>query len=285
MEALDRSESESGLALLEHINVNVGDLAATGRFFTALGCQTAVIPIHFNCGPHTQFHCPVEQPVQVWRGIITIAYTSAGLQRVRERLAALGDVELQLDGEATVLRDPRGNSFRLRLGTEQEHAMAALPSKRPNTDETLREGVLGIVELSLPAAPGTAARLVKWYEKVFSFHSSVEEGCASLVGGPLPASQRIHFVEQADVPPYTGDHFCFYIRYFEDTFTKCMARQLLYVNPRFTFLDDSRNLEQAKHWQAFRILEVKDDEDQVLLHEEHEIRSLSHQFLSITFGS
>lgn len=275
--------SESGLYLLEHINVNVGEWPATQRFYEALGCQHAQMKIHMNCGPHTQFHMPVEPPVQVWRGEITVAYTAAGLGVARERLSALGDAEVASEGDVVLVKDPWGNRFRLREGNDAEKAMAALPTKRPNTEETTQNGVLGIVEVTLPTASGTSARLAKWYEEVFQFHCSIGEGGASVLGGPVPGCQKITFVEQSEVPPYTGDHFCFYIRDFENIFTRCMDRKLLYVNPRFTWLDDSNNLEQARHWQAYRIMEVKEGDDQpTLLHEEHEIRSMGHKFLSLS---
>mmetsp|Transcript_100709 Transcript_100709/g.260151 ORF Transcript_100709/g.260151 Transcript_100709/m.260151 type:complete len:290 (-) Transcript_100709:164-1033(-) len=273
-----------GMVLLEHVNINVGDWDVTQRFHEALGCQQAQKPIHMNCGALTQFHMPVEAPVQVWRGEITIAYTARGLAAAHERLAALAKasdgrkIELSKKEDACIsVKDMWGNQLLLREAKPEEAAMAAVPSKRPNVSETVAQGVVGIVAVSLPVQLGQAAKLASFYKHVFGFQTSIGDGEASVLGGPVPGSQRIIFREVADVPAYTGDHFAIYIGDFEGTFVRCAERELLYVNPRFTHLDDSRTLEQARHWQAFRIMEAKGD-DALLLREEHEIRSLDHKF-------
>lgn len=286
--AADTPQASGGLLLLEHININVGDQDLTRRFHCALGCQQAQVRQHMNCGPHTQFHMPVEKPVQVWRGEITVAYSAEGLAAARERLRAFAEsqsdkgIELGDDGEVVLVQDPWGNRFRLREGSAAEKEMAALRTKRPKTEETVANGVLGIVEISLPVPVGKAAQLARFYEGVFNFQTCCSDGIARIMGGPVRGSQSIKFVEQPEVPPYNGDHFAIYIRDFESVFSRCAQRDLLYVNPRFTHLDNSRTLEQAEHWQAFRIMEVRDDaEQQTLLVEEHEIRSANHKFMPL----
>ena len=81
---------------------------------------------------------------------------------------------------------------------------------------------------------------------------------------------------------YDGDHVCVYIRGFEEAFQACDAQGLTYVNPRFTFLDESRTLEEARKWRAFRVLHTGlDASGRPLFTEEHEIRSGRHKFLSL----
>lgn len=290
------------MLLLEHININVGDGGLTERFHRALGCQQSQnqphMQIHMNCGPHTQFHMPIDSLAQVWRGDLVVAYTTEGLVAARRRLEALAAVEANRtrvvckEGEAEVLvQDPWGNRFRLREGTEAEKAMAALPTRRPNTSESVDLGVIGLVELFLPVAPGKAAGLARFYEEVFGFETSAVSRGFSILGGPVRGAQHITFVEQDAVPEHTGEHFCMYIGDFEGVCSRCEARGLLYVNPRFPAADSAATLEQARLSQGFRILEVHDAGEgqeggeggtqQLLLCEEHEIRSASHEKLPL----
>lgn len=269
-----------GLVLLEHVNLNVEDWPSTEEFYVALGCERRPGPTHMNCGPHTQFHLAVEKPVQTWRGEITIAYTAAGLQGAEKRLRDCKSVEVEVVSGVLRVWGPLG-IFHLREGTEAELQMAALRTSRPNTDSTIALGVLGIVELALPVATGASHSLAMFYEEVFRFRVEVGTGEAAIIGGPVEGSQRIVLREMEEVPPYCGDHFCMYIGDFEGSFSRCAQRGLLYVNPRFTFLDDSRTLEQARHFQAFRIMQAKGQDGAELLTEEHEIRSVAHRFLSL----
>eukprot|EP00746_Dinoflagellata_sp_MGD_P165687 gnl/MRDRNA2_/MRDRNA2_95108_c0_seq1.p1 gnl/MRDRNA2_/MRDRNA2_95108_c0~~gnl/MRDRNA2_/MRDRNA2_95108_c0_seq1.p1 ORF type:complete len:303 (+),score=47.70 gnl/MRDRNA2_/MRDRNA2_95108_c0_seq1:107-1015(+) len=275
-----------GMALLEHININVPDWGPTQAFYTALGCQQAVKKIHMNCGPHTQFHLPLESPTQVWRGEVTIAYTKLGLQAAHDRLSAFSqtkdgtDVVLSQDENEIVVKGGWGNTFRLREGKPAEVAMAKIATKRPQTELTMEAGVLGIVQVTLPIKPGLAESVAEFYENVFHFSVSRNKGEVEITGGPVAGSQCIVFQEKEDAPAYSGDHFCMYIGDFEGCFNRCASREILYVNQRFTHLDNSMNLEQARHWQAFRILDLKKGKES-LLTEEHEIRSLDHSFLPI----
>uniref|UniRef100_A0A7S1A376 VOC domain-containing protein n=1 Tax=Noctiluca scintillans TaxID=2966 RepID=A0A7S1A376_NOCSC len=283
------SGDPAGFLLLEHVNVNVADYGAARRFYEALGCEQAVVPIHMNCGPHTQFHLPQETPAQIWRGTVTIAYTPEGLAGTRMRLdefcaSVCEAVEIRAVCGALAVTGPWG-TFTCREASEMEAAMAKLPTRRPNTDATTRLGVVGIVAVSLPLASGTAADVARFYEETFGFSAKVSEatGVRQVVvsGGPVENSQEIRFYELeegAAVPSYVGDHFCIYVGDFESCFERCQERGVLYVNPRFTWLDDSKTLEQAQHWQAFRILEVKSASgDSTLFMEEHEIRSRRHR--------
>lgn len=284
-----QSADPSGLVLLEHINVNVREWGPTQRFYEVLGCQQAQVRIHMNCGPHTQFHMPVENPVQIWRGDITIAYTPDGLAMARSQLATFAaslegrGVDVREGSAGIAIKSPWG-AFLLRPASQPELSMFALPSSRPNTEVTTANGVVGIVEISLKVTPGTAHNIAGFYEEVFGFDVESAKDEAIIVGGPVRGSQCIRFQESEATEPYIGDHMCIYIGDFEGVFERCRERGLLYVNPRFTFLDDSMTLEQARHFQAFRIMDTKHRGD-TMFTEEHEIRSRQHKFLSLPHGA
>eukprot|EP00656_Telonema_subtile_P006675 TRINITY_DN13099_c0_g1_i1.p1 TRINITY_DN13099_c0_g1~~TRINITY_DN13099_c0_g1_i1.p1 ORF type:complete len:167 (-),score=47.28 TRINITY_DN13099_c0_g1_i1:200-700(-) len=156
-----------------------------------------------------------------------------------------------------------------------------IPTTRPRTECTIKLGVVGIVAVSLPVQLGAAPQIADFYSSTFGFNTELSAGRVSVTGGPVAGSQQIVFDESAEVREYTGDHFCIYIGDFEAVFERCRERELLYVNPRFTWLDDSRTLEQARHWQAFRVMDVRDEVGELLFTEEHEIRSGLHKFLSL----
>lgn len=283
-------EDPPGLLLLEHLNLNVLSYPAAREFYEALGCEQAEVAIHMNCGAHTQFHLPEEEPKQQWRGVITIAYTLDGLTSCRARLEALkasaseSNIVLMDEDGALQVQAPWG-MFILRQALEEETVLMKLPTTRACTAATIGCGVVGIVEVTLPIAFGTADTLAEFYQQVFKFdvHTIKRESgnCEVLIqGGPSQNSQRIRFIETQSVEPYSGDHMCIYIGDFEGCFERCSAAGILYVNPRFTFLDDSKTLDEARSWQAFRVKDVK-HKDQDLLVEEHEIRSRHHKRLSL----
>lgn len=285
-----------GLVLLEHVNVNVADWAPTQSFYEALGCEQAIAPPWFmNCGPHTQFHLHIEPPVQQWRGDVTIAYTPEGLASTRARLADFSSTEdgagldVMDDASGGILVRGTWGPFLLREGTPAEQAMAALPSTRPNTSKTLAAGVLGIVGVSLPVAHGSVAEVGAFYSNVMRFQTLVNEGEALITGGPVEGSQHIRFFECASgtVPAdYNGDHFCIYVGDFEGCFERCHDLDLLYVNPRFTFLDETRTLDEARKFQAFRVMDVANRRSaKPLFTEEHEIRSRNHVLISLARSS
>lgn len=293
------STMRGNLLLIEHTNTNVASWPETQAFYEALGCQKAPKKaIHMNCGGHTQFHLPLDQPVQLWRGEVTIAYRLEGLAAACDRLQVFRttpagsaiDIDIDAaDGTARVV-GPWG-SFALRTASPAEAAFGKVPTLREGTSTSVGLGVVGIVELSLALPLGSAAPLARFYSEALGFEVECGAGEAVVHGGPVPRSQRLRFFEQAGAPPYAGEHFCFYMRGFEDAFERCLERGLLYVNPRFTHLDDSLTLEQARHFQAFRIMRIPaaassergstGEGSADALVEEHEIRSERHPFIPL----
>merc|ERR1740121_51787 len=134
---------------------------------------------------------------------------------------------------------------------------------RRHVDRSVHEnGLVGIVELSLelgaPSEVCNPGAIARFYSETFGFDMEARDEAAIAYGGPEAGkrSQRIVYQFQssqaneegkacAEVAalPYEGDHFCFYIKDFESIFARCEKQGLLYVNPRFTFLDDTRSIE------------------------------------------
>ena len=119
------------------------------------------------------------------------------------------------------------------------------PTSRANTEDSVNLGVVGIVQITLPVPISTSIPIANFYSEVFGFDTqlSTNPERATIIGGPSPNVQRIVFEETAGVGEYNGDHFCFYMHDFENVFERCRELDILYVNARFTHLDDSRTLE------------------------------------------
>lgn len=141
----------SSLLLLEHINLNVGNIDVAARFYLdGLGCcpdpdrQAKSKSMHVNVGPLCQFHTadPAHEPCiekegpQVWRGVITIAYRPQEFRAAVERLQAMiphpplaGTLcAMWALGDSTCdVTCPFGNKFVLRTATPGEAEALAPP--------------------------------------------------------------------------------------------------------------------------------------------------------------
>jgi len=322
----DLDRSVDGLLLIEHLNLNVMNATVGDAFYgDILGCTrdprrpNDKTP-HHNCGAMTQFHTAspdnenqiAQQGPQVWRGEVTIAYPSAHFQRIAEYLEKVKNIppdvffgtEFKIhsvdDGtgetEGSVfLTCPYGNRYRLRPATEIElrHLGGAF-GRRPGS---LPSNPIGIVELSVEVPIGSAVDIARMYKEMFGFDVSLEaDSEVKIWGGPGGRSQSVRFVEVEKPPPTTGEHFAIYVSRFEETFSKCLDNNLVWVNPRFVHLDNSTDLPSAREYKQFRIRHVpKTDMDvearQVITSDtemdipkstaafalEHEVRSVFHK--------
>jgi hypothetical protein len=236
-----------------------------------------------NCGPHTQFHLPLDTPTQQWRGEITVAYTLDGFRLLRERL--LEFLNTSLGSKVVITMEPNHirvhgtwGRFLLRPSTPLEAPLGTLPTSREDTAYTRSLGLIGITDVTLHVGHGTILDIANFYQMVFGFEAICTEGenpqCI-ISGGPTVGSQTVRFQEMKDALPYNGDHFCIYITDFERVFERLMSRNMLYINERFLYLDNSHNLEEARYWQAFRIMHTPS------FTEEHEVRSSRHKRLTL----
>ncbi|CAE7717853.1 unnamed protein product [Symbiodinium pilosum] len=291
---------ETGLLLIEHLNLNVLSTQVALDFYEALGCcRDARRPLsktlHSNCGSLTQFHTPspdneayiAGEGAQTWRGHVELLYDSrASLDAAAMRLAQLREkaefrgTSLAVESWSEELQELRvsdayGNIFALRVAsTEAAGAMSV--GVRPGTDTCQ---VLGIGSVTLKVPPGTAERGAKFYAKLLGFTATAEStGTWALLGGPQ-SMQRLRLEEHDGCSgQQIGEHLAIYVRDFDSCFERLLEQGLIWVNPRFVHLDKSTNLEEARHYNCFRFKDIIDLESGEKLFElEHEVRSTGHK--------
>ncbi|CAJ1403983.1 unnamed protein product [Effrenium voratum] len=269
---------DSGLLLIEHLNLNVSSTPVALEFYEALGCRRdarrpMTKTLHSNCGALTQFHTPSPENEafiagagpQQWRGCIELRYADVSqLRAAEERLRRLQEqehfrdtclaVEWQEDLQELRLRGPYGNSFRLSVATEE---LAA--GLRPGTGRPGSEGcqVLGMAALTLQVPVGAAAPGANFYAEMLG--CAVEErpnGAWAVLGGPMQVQELLLEEQEGCTGKELGEHMAIYVRDFDACFERLLARGLIWVNPRFVHLDKSTTLEEAQHYSCFRFKDV-----------------------------
>jgi len=294
--------SKAGLLLVEHLNLDVLDRGIAEEFYCRLlGLQTdpnrpKTRSLHSNCGYLTQFHTGKAKQAQVWRGVIEIVYDSKNLQKISQNAKVEFDTKGSkrsgkppLISKLTVLKDghlslsgPYGNNFLLRTPTETEAAY--FEDKRYGIRKySEKSKALGIGGITVRVKVGNARKIADFYLQVFKFPIQFAEvgkdGDSKLHRATVLASngaQLIHFLEAKGVEATDddGEHVAMYIGDFLGTFKRCHKLGLVWVNPRFVHLDNTKSLKEAVESQTFRIRDLKDPKTgEVLLRLEHEIRS------------
>ena len=293
-----------GLALLEHVNLNVPRRADAVRFYgDALGGAlhprgTQPHQVHFNLGlgqVHAPFASPppggVGPPVtdlvgggdsvaeehdarwvgepQVLDGHVELWVRE--LEASRERLQAAGVVPREVP-EGLEVRCPWGN--RLVLREAPPHVVEQLGG----AGELAGGGgatCVGIARVEFRCPLGTVAGIGRFYEEYLGAEVEHEDGAVHVHAGP---SQLLSFRESSDVDPeaYSRDtlrcgyHVCVYVHGWEDARDKVAAAGLVHASERFAELDAALTPTQ------FRLLRLVDPQTGDLLIElEHEIRSLA----------
>jgi len=106
--------------------------------------------------------------------------------------------------------------------------------------------------------------------------SAIHTVLLKITARPCPL-QTIEFIEEdGELPPYTGDHFCFYITDFKKAFDRCKELGLVWINPRFTHLDKTESYEDALIYKQFRIRDIVGKSGELLIRQELEIRMVDH---------
>lgn len=269
-------------------------------FYEALGCvRDASRPmnktLHNNCGALTQFHTPspeVEAYIegsgaQRWRGEIELLYEDAiALRAAGDRVRALqgrpafaGSLlsVTEVSSEELLVTGPYGNRFALRLpSADRRAALAPASGRRPGSDGCQ---VVGMGSVSLQVPPGTAERGARFYAEVLGFGvQRLGAGRWAVLGGPNGAQSLVlEEVEGADGKE-VGEHVAIYIGDFAGCFERLLARDLIFVNPRFEHLDKSTTLDEAWRYNCFRFKDIIDTTTGEKLFElEHEVRSTGHK--------
>lgn len=252
MQQFDRSSEDVGNVLsLEHVNLTVPDQGlATVFYVTGLGftrdpyIDFGLRNVWINAG-RQQFHLPTGDP-QVFRGSITVVVPDLDdlehrLTRVSRPLAGTRfDFERHTDHIA--VRCPWGN---------------ALKAFAPPTFGTLP---LGIPRLEVSIAPGHAAGIARFYERVLGCPAHAAQGRAAVRVGP---GQSLEFVEtNSDLPAYDGHHVAIYVSDFSGP---------------HTFLADRGLVTEESNAHQYRFQAIVDpDSGSVLSELEHEVRALTH---------
>jgi len=231
-----------------------------------------------------------SKEAQLWRGPIEIVYTQQGLDKV---LARLKDSKLikkvseqkkkKTQGRAASIEGPFGNRFILRRSTDEEFLYLSNPNHgiRPLSRESLP---LGLSAITVRCKKGAAKPIAKFYLEVFRFpirydHNATGSGLARTTIIAANGAQFIYFQEEEGVDSMedNGEHMAIYIGDFEGCFTRCDKLGLVWINPRFVHLDNTKTLNDALSSNAFRIRDIIDPASGVhLLRLEHEIRSSVH---------
>jgi len=289
---------DSGVLLIEHLNLNVSNGQVALDFYEALGCcrdarRPLTKTLHSNCGTLTQFHTPspdneayiADAGPQQWRGQISLAYpTAAQLKEAAERLRHLQSKEHFRDTKLDVgdwqeksqdlkVLGPYGNRFHLHVASDDlRHALGT--AGRPGSEKS---SCVGMDALTLEVPVGTAEKAAQFYKEVL--------GC-ELTEGPMPGvlagpglKQELCFQEvEGCTGAELGEHMAIYVADFEGCFQRLLDRGLIWVNPRFVHLDKSTTLEEALHYSCFRFKDVVDvSSGQKLFELEHEVRNTGHK--------
>lgn len=303
----------AGLLLLEHLNLNVLSMQVACQFYEALGCsrdmrRPADKTLHTNCGPLTQFHTPSPETeayiasagAQLWRGEVEILYADqaaaeAAVARVRALLAEPAFAESQLAvevvegvaGGVAKVRCPWGNRFAVAVAdAARVAALGPGSGARPGSEAS---AALALAGVSLRVPPGTAARGARFYAEALGFRTEqLGEGRWAILGGPslgsASSSQRLVFEEvEGESGGEVGEHMAIYIGDFAGCFQRLAALGLIWVNPRFLYLDKSETLEEAVRDNCFRFKDVVDiTTGEKLFELEHEVRSTGHPSCPLT---
>jgi len=134
---------------------------------------------------------------------------------------------------------------------------------------------LGILYFLQHCEPTTIEHITHYYQNYFEapVHVEPEQKRLQVVVGPW---QRLIFQEKVDYNKdnYSGYHVAIYISKFSHTYNKLAEGNLLFTKHRFS--DKCDTLEDALNWKQFRTRDFLNSQKEVVLHLEHEARSLYH---------
>ena len=255
----DRNAEDVGnIVAFEHVNLWVTDQrTATAFYIFGMGftrdpyLMVNIDNMWVNLGKQ-QFHL-ITKPAQVLRGTINVVLPS--LERLTARLNRVREMKL-LDGTKFdfVMEDktmrvtcPWGNTFRVHEpGPEFPNMSIGMP----------------FVEFTV--APGQAAPIAKFYEKVFETATTVvPNGAGSVARVKVGPSQEFRFKEtQGTIPAYDGHHVAIYVSNF--------SRNHDWLEKHGLITEESNPYQYRFNW-------ISDPDSGAKLFEvEHEVRSLTH---------
>jgi len=255
--AFQRAEEDVGnIVEFGHVNVQVPDQhAATLFYVSGLGLtrdpflMTGVDNMWINVGT-CQFHLPTGS-AQVFTGLVGLVLPDLGglvrrLERVRPDLRGTS-FDFATTDDTVEVTSPWGNRLRCHASGPRFGNLA-----------------LGMPYLELPAPPGSARAIGRFYHKLLGARVSVGEdpaGGFARIGAGL-ATELVFRESEAPRPPYDGHHIQISLADFSMPYQRLMARELV-------------TEESSQH--QYRFQDVVDlDSGEPLLRLEHEVRSMRH---------
>lgn len=300
-----------GIIWLEHLNLVVGSHSASEMFYVEyLGLSNDTAPyFHLNLGQQ-QFHLFEDgSPAQRITGSIGLVVPN--LSRVRERTAAatkaLGKttqfrVVDDSSGCMTVIC-PDGNRMHLYDARDDGQIKRTSDSMQLMTRFHVEGGPYGphrmsvrgspgIRYIEISCRPGTTPAICQFYREMLQCTCTAstptgEEPTGTCIVSVGPGVHLVYVEDESlsndDIKRMEGVHICVYVSDFEGLYRRLKKRNLIWTNPRFTWLDTCDTWEEAV---ASRTLRFKDIIDlktgEKVLELEHETRPCSHgQFLKV----
>ena len=327
-------KASGSLVSLEHVNINVGSNASSflyvyDFYIEILGCGAdtrapAVLKrtnkarakerklekshglLWANVGLQ-QFHLPADNPVQRFRGVISMAYSQSEynsiINRLLEQNYKFRVIESGRSGrssghftEGIEVMCPYGNKFHI-YPTNTTSWLG--PAKHIPTDDEVAKSIqlpggvtagLGIEIVDMDVPFGIAEKIGKFYEYYFDAKAEISyvdatefpqqrRRCVVRVG----YNQQIAFteaIEGVSLEPYDGHHIAVYVNNFVESYYRLSEDELVWNNPRFPqFKYDT--IDDALEHNEFRFLYIVDvDTNEKIFEIEHELRSLSHPSFS-----
>jgi hypothetical protein len=283
------SSAPSGIALLEHVNINISHASPSDEFFfQLLGLVPSSICdperiLHANMGL-SQMHLPVvPTSPQTWNGAIGLAYTEEEFGRVRAAVSQGGSQwsAEELSANELVVTGPHATRYHLHSvptsWSETSRAQGSI--HRGESDDGDRARCAGLLYVEVLVAPGAAAPIHTLYSEIFEAKAQLarsggDNGLWSCVVhvGSADGPQQIRYREtQAPLPDYDGHHLAIYLDDYESAYLKAVERGLVWNNPRFN--DVPNSLEDAKKRAQFRMKDLVNLVTGEVVHElEHEVR-------------
>jgi len=278
------SQDVGNIICLEHLNLSQPDqIVAMVFYIEGLGLtrdpyapnNTGTVWINIGI---QQIHIPKIDNPQVFSGHIglvipSIAQLVENLRNVQNHPALVGTkfswkikdtftkglVPPEYNNKVVHVQCPWGNKFRIY-----------------EAQKSFGTTNLGILYLLHHCEITTVELIAKFYQNHFEVpvYFETEHKKVHVVVGPW---QRLIFKEKKNYKrsDYSGYHVAIYVSKFSNTYNNFAVKNLLFTKHRFA--DKCDTLQDALHWQQFRTLDfVNEQNKEVVLYLEHEVRSLYH---------
>jgi hypothetical protein len=249
-------EDVGNIVSLEHVNVQVPDQSLATLFYVVgLGLtrdpylNVGLNNMWVNVGEQ-QFHLPTRS-AQVIDGLIALVLPDLGA--LETRLAAIQDglrgtrFQWSRDDGVVNITCPWGNHYRC-------HQAGA----------GLGDMAVGIPFVEFAVAPGAAAAIMRFYDRVLGAPGAVRNDGGSAVARIEIGRQQQLLFRETDRPlrPYDGHHIAIYVANFSRPYAALKERGLI--------------SEEVRNHQ-FRFKDIVDPESGATIFAlEHEVRSLRH---------